>query len=86
MTATNRSTVSADDLEFAATWLDYYDPLLDEENGGRAVRVAVWLRAEIARRAEDAEVRALVAKTGAKPARARAALRRATGARKGGAR
>jgi hypothetical protein len=70
--------VTADDLAFAADWLDAYD---DEHDGGdgsgtaAARRVRDWLRAEVARRAEDAAVRDLVKTTGATPARARAALR-----------
>jgi hypothetical protein len=69
--------VSVDDLEFAATWLDNYEGQDDDENNAAAVRVAAWLRAEIAKRAEDVGVRAIVAQTGVEPARARAALRRA---------
>jgi hypothetical protein len=72
--------VSADDLAFAADWLDAYDGA-DEDgtpdaNDDAARRVAAWLRAEIERRAEDAAVRDLVKSTGAPPTRIRSALRR----------
>ena len=68
--------VSRDDLDFAATWLDNYEGQDDDdENNAAATRVSAWLRAEIARRDEDADVRRVVARTGTTRARARAALR-----------
>lgn len=71
--------VTADNLAFAAEWLDCYDGT--GENGdveGEAVmhRVADWLRAEAARREEAAAVRQIVARTGHTPATVRAHLRR----------
>lgn len=73
--------VSIDDLAFAADWMDTYDGRDEDgtlsDNDKAAQRVVVWLVAEIARRHEDAAVRDLVKKTGATPAAARAALRRA---------
>jgi hypothetical protein len=72
------SRVTTDDLEFAATWLDCYEGQDDDGNNAAAVRVAAWLRAEVARRERDADVRAVVARTGATKEQARAALARAT--------
>ncbi len=73
--------VSIDDLAFAATWLDAHDGADEDgtpdENDAAARRVSAWLRAEIARREEDAAVREVAKRTGASPARARAAVRRA---------
>lgn len=76
--------VSADDLAFAADWMDAYD---GEDMHGEpddlapaARRVAAWLRAEVARRenaiAGRAAVREVATRTGMTPARAREALRR----------
>lgn len=81
MTGDATGRVSADDLAFAAEWMDAYDGAdtdgnLDE-NDHAARRVAAWLRAEADRRANARAVRDLVSKTGATPAQARAALRKA---------
>lgn len=48
---------SADDLAFAATWIEAYDGDDDDENNDRRDRVAAWLRAMLDKDAEDAAVR-----------------------------
>lgn len=66
--------VTADDLAFAAEWLDGYDAASDDDNGPSAARVADWLRAEIARREGEATVRKVAKHHGVSAARARKAL------------
>jgi hypothetical protein len=78
--------VTTEDLAWAATWLGAYEgddgvPAdaageTDDEHVRTAQRVAEWLRAEVARRTEDAAVRDLVRRTGASPGHVRQALRR----------
>lgn len=73
--------VSADDLAFAADWLDAYD---DEHEGGdgsgsaAARRVRDWLRAEVARRVESAAVRDLSGRFGIPAGEVRRRLREKT--------
>ena len=74
------SRVSVNDLLVAADWCEYYEGAPDEEDTREAVhRVGRWLRAEAAKRDEDAFVRAAVQQFGVTPAEARAALRRSKG-------
>ncbi len=68
--------VSIDDLAFAATWMDAHDGGEGDDNQAAAERVSAWLRALIARREEDAAVRALVKETGAPATQVRLYLRR----------
>lgn len=72
------SRVTADDLEWGAMWLETYERTegVDDEAADTAERVAGWLRAEVARRREQAQVDSVVKATGASPARARATLRK----------
>lgn len=67
--------VTADDLLFAADWIEAYDGAPDDANNAAAARVGAWLRAEVARREEDAAVERLMKSTGADRARARRVLR-----------
>lgn len=72
--------VSVDDLLLAADWCEYYEADADGEEDREAChRVARWLRAEAAKRQEDAFVRAAAQRYGVTPAKARAALRRSRG-------
>jgi hypothetical protein len=75
--------VTADDLEWAAGWLEAYEDdqgvpaersTSDDEFVQIAQRVAAYLRIEAGRRHDAAIVRNLVRSTGASPARVREAL------------
>ena len=66
--------VTADDLAFAADWLDSYEAAPDDDNGAKAARVVDWLYAEIARRENEATVRKVAKHHGVSVARARKAL------------
>lgn len=66
--------VTTDQLEKAAEWLRAYEPAPMEDQGDACARVAEWIEAELARRAQEAAVRRIVRRTGASPARARLAL------------
>lgn len=72
--------VSADDLEFAATWLEAYDGAAEDgtldDNDYAARRVAAWLRAEAQRRYDRAVVTRVVRETGVSREQARAGLAR----------
>lgn len=77
------SRVSADDLEWGATWLEQYNDGEDLQADGEACeevlvarRVAEWLRAEAERRHEDAAVRRLAKEAGTTIKRARQGYRR----------
>jgi hypothetical protein len=64
-----RPRVTIDDLNFAAEWVESYDPAPGETaNAASAKRVTAWIKAEIAERRirakEDAMVRALCKQTG----------------------
>ena len=73
-----RQHVSVDDLALAAQWLlslegesgspiAAQEPEDDDEDQARLRRVSAWINAEIARREEDALVRAVARKHGRKP-------------------
>lgn len=77
--------VSIEELLGAADWLRAYEGpagvigehgAAGDERAVELLRVAEWLDAEVDRRRDAAVVREVVARTGATPARARAALAR----------
>lgn len=69
--------ITADDLQWAATWLEEYETQEPETDSAylTAQRVARWARQEAAKREERAAVRYIVKRTGASPQHARAKLR-----------
>jgi len=59
--------VTADDLHFAAQWVESYEAGPDDENGESIERVAAWLRAEAARIETREVARVLAARVNRKP-------------------
>lgn len=77
---TPRARVTADDLEWAATWLDYYDPGDDPNDEAAAAiqRVAAMLRADADKRRTAALVRATARDYRLTPEQAARVVARAT--------
>jgi hypothetical protein len=77
---TERDPVTINDLAFAVEWLEAYEGEAVEELGP-VLRVAAWLRSEIARREERQAISKIAREARVSKAEARTRLRRILAAR-----